>query len=217
MRRLKRWAGRDVLVVVIGSVAAVLLARGTLAPLFQSAPGEVHPVTIPRGSDVTSIAHRLSDAGVIHSPSMFILLARTLGLDRVLRAGQYQLSSGMSSLDILRLLEKGSDVRVVLPEGLTVTEVADTLERAVGLPPGEFLAAARDSALRARAGDPAPTLEGYLFPDTYDILSDMSAREIVEDATDFAEAAADPDVSTAMSHVYAEPPTGAGPGSEGGA
>src|SRR5439155_4186604 len=123
-------------------------------------------IAVRRGSNVGSIAHALHDAHLVRSPAVFVLLARTLGLDRTLRAGQYQLSPGMSALTILRALQKGSDFHVVIPEGLTVAQMADTLEKAIGLPHRELIEAASDSLLRASVHDPAPTLEGYLFPDT---------------------------------------------------
>jgi UPF0755 protein len=178
-KRLRRWQLRDLLVVVCGVVAVALIVHGTLTPLVPVDSAETRVVTVRRGSDVGKIAHTLHQAGVIRSPAVFTLLARTLGMDRTLRAGQYELSAGMSALSILRALQKGSDFHVVIPEGLTIPEMADTLEKAIGLPRAEFIAATRDSALRRRVSDPAPTLEGYLFPDTYDILADMSAREIV--------------------------------------
>ncbi len=178
-RRLRRWHWRDAVVVICGSVALVLVLRGAVPALFSSQNVETRVVTIPRGSDLGTISHTLHANGIIRSPGVFMLLARTLGVERSLRAGQYQLSPGMTALEILRMLQRGSTFRVTIPEGLTATDVADTLSRAIGLSRDEFLAAVRDSALRARVDDPAPTLEGYLFPDTYEILPDMTAREIV--------------------------------------
>lgn len=178
-RRMRPWHWRDAAVVICGSVAIILILRGAVPVLFSTQNKVTRVVTIPRGSDLATITGTLHANGIIRSPGVFMLLARTLGLDRSLRAGQYELSSGMSALEILQALQRGSNFRVTIPEGLTAVEVADMLSRAIGLPRQEFLAAVRDSALRAQVDDPAATLDGYLFPDSYEILPDMTAREVV--------------------------------------
>lgn len=174
--RLRAWHVRDLVIALIGVFGVLLVLRGTLLPTGSEAP---RTVTIRRGSGVSDIAHTLTRTGIIHSPLVFVLAARGLHMDRSLRAGQYQLSPSMNVLDLLHQLQKGSDFHVTLPEGLTAAEMADSLHLAIGLNKAEFLAAVKDSALREELGITAPTLEGYLFPDSYEILPDMTAREIV--------------------------------------
>jgi UPF0755 protein len=82
---------------------------------------------------------------------------------------------------VLERLASGSVMthRVVLPEGLTMSEVAARFE-AVGLVSApEFLAAARDPTLPVLFGVDGTTLEGYLFPETYELAKGLTAREIV--------------------------------------
>ncbi len=174
--RLRRWHVRDVVIALVGVLGVAMVLRGTVLP-----PGGTQPrtVTIRRGSGVNDIARTLYRAGVIHSPLLFVATARGLHMDRSLRAGQYELAPNLNVFDVLHRLQKGSDFRVTVPEGLTAAEVADTLHTAIGLDRGEFLMAVRDSALRRELGVATPTLEGYLFPESYKILPDMSAREIV--------------------------------------
>ncbi len=179
--RLRRWQLRDLAIAVIGLLGVFLVLRGTVLP--SGSDSDTRRVTIRRGSGVSDIAHTLATGGIIHSPLLFVLTARGLQMDRSLRAGQYDLAPGMSVLEILHRLQKGSDFRVTLPEGLTAREMADTLHAAIGLDTGEFLAAVRDSALREELGVTTPTLEGYLFPDSYKILPDMTPREIVAQMT----------------------------------
>lgn len=178
--RVRGWHVRDVVIALVGVLGLVLVLRGTVLPVGGAAERRV---TIRRGSGVSDIARELHRTGIIDSPLFFVLTARGLHMDRTLRAGQYTLTPSMNVLDILRRLQKGSDFRVTLPEGLTAAAIADTLHAAIGLDRAEFLAAVRDSALRQELGVTTPTLEGYLFPDSYKILPDMSAREIVAQMT----------------------------------
>jgi UPF0755 protein len=69
--------------------------------------------------------------------------------------------------------------RVTIPEGYDIVQITPLLTRALGVPADSVNAAVRDSTLRARVSDPAETLEGYLFPDTYILAPGSSAREAI--------------------------------------
>lgn len=138
-------------------------------------------VIIPRGSTFRIAADSMSSAGVIGSPLAFRIYARARGVDRQIQAGTYLLRRGTHWSDVLRAMNGGVGIinRITIPEGFTIAQITPVLVRALKTSSDSVDAAVRDSALRARVSDPASTLEGYLFPDTYVFAPGTSAREAV--------------------------------------
>lgn len=163
---------RAVSAVVVAIVAASCGDRG---------PTETIRVTIPQGATVSTAAESLSVRRVIRSPRFFVLLARVTGRDRSLQAGVYELTTGMSASDALNALVSGRTAldRLVIPEGLMLSEIAPSVERQLGIPADSFRAAAHDSGLIERVGARGPTLEGYLYPSTYFVRVGATATEVV--------------------------------------
>jgi len=146
------------------------------------------PVTPPQhtvlllhpGYSTRRIASELKSSGVIRSEKAFILW-RYLHRRRTLKAGEYLFDEPANILEIQDRLRRG-DVyfhTVVLPEGFTIFDVARAIETA-GLGPGdEFLKVAQsDTALISDLAPGAPSLEGYLFPDTYEFTRMMSMHDM---------------------------------------
>ena len=119
---------------------------------------------------------------MISSPHLFRFYAKALGRERRIQAGTFAVPPGATLRQLLDSLVWGSmaEDRLALPEGLMLDEVAMAVERQLGIPADSLLAAAKDSALRARVGTPGTTLEGYLFPDTYYLPTDADASEVVK-------------------------------------
>ncbi len=138
-------------------------------------------VIIPRGATFRVAADSMSSAGIIGSPLAFRIYARALGRDRKIQAGTYLLRHGTRWQDLLRAMNGGVGVinRVTIPEGFTIAQITPVLVRALSTSPDSIDTAVRDSALRARVADPAATLEGYLFPDTYVFAPGTSARDAI--------------------------------------
>lgn len=127
---------------------------------------------VPAGTSAEAIARQLHGMGLVRHPAIFRALALVRGSGGKLRAGEYSLEGPLSLEQILEILAKGEVVRrsVTFPEGKSVAEMA---EIAAGhrLSVEEFLAAAREAALVRELDPEATDLEGYLFPDTYDLPS----------------------------------------------
>jgi len=135
-------------------------------------PANAPPQTlvVPPGASASSIGRQLHDRGLVRHPLLFRALVLVRGQGSSLKAGQYELDGPLSLEQIADLLVRGQVLRsdVTFPEGKVIEEMADLAE-AKGIPTAEFLAAARDPSL-VRDLDPlAGDLEGYLFPDTYDL------------------------------------------------
>ncbi len=146
--------------------AGVFLVYRALSP-YQGFQGEVF-IDIPRGTSTDGIAALLADGGVVRSRYDF-LLARLTERGRKLQAGEYRFNHAASPIEVFDRLARG-DVfafELVVPEGKNMFDIAASVEQ-LGLFPGsEFLKAARDPSMIHDLDPAAPTLEGYLFPNTY--------------------------------------------------
>lgn len=138
-------------------------------------------VEIPPHARLRDIARRLQAEGVIRSAAGFIALSLLQGQARRLKAGEYEFPQGAATPGVLRQIAAGG-VRQHLalhPEGATVAELARTLGADRLASPREIERAASDPAFLRALGLEAPSLEGYLFPDTYQFVRGMTAEEIL--------------------------------------
>lgn len=136
---------------------------------------------VPRGASARTVATRLFEAGLVRDPSVFLALLRWQGIDRQLGEGLYDLEPAMDALAIAAALQRGGrprTLRLVIPEGSRLVDVAARLHGA-DIAPAEValeLATEPEALLPEHAPDGA-TLEGYLFPATYEIPVDEGADE----------------------------------------
>jgi UPF0755 protein len=178
MKKLLVWL---VVLVVCAGAAAWLGSRQLRAPYRGFTTEEVF-VDIPQGSGVAAIADRLASAGVVRSGLIFRVAARLSGDDRKLQAGEYRFSDAATPAAIVDRLARGDVYRraVTFREGLTMWEMADVFAESGLGPKEDFLREARDPA-RIRSLDPtASSLEGYLFPDTYQLPRSAGAKGLVD-------------------------------------
>jgi peptidoglycan lytic transglycosylase G len=163
------------LVMLAGAFAWLALSP---APAVQAGPLVVE---IPPHEGLRGIAERLGEAGVVRSRAAFVALAVARGSLRRLKAGEYEVPRDASTLDVLELLESGR-VRqhpILHPEGATVSELARALQAERLASAADVVRAAADERLRQSLGVEGPTLEGYLFPDTYQFVRGMSPEEML--------------------------------------
>ncbi len=168
-----RWMRRLAFsVLALGLVTGVAWGAWWYETRWPKIPEGAPPVrlVIPEGASGETIARELHAAGLTRHPLVFRVLARARGVSGKLKAGEYALSGPLSLEGILDVLVRGDVMRreVTVPEGRSLDEIA-TIVASEGMSLEGFLAAARDPSL-VRDLDPlAPDLEGYLFPDTYDV------------------------------------------------
>jgi UPF0755 protein len=162
-------AERALLVVA----AAVVACGGGSGPSVR--------VVVPQGASFRAAADSLAKAGVIQAPTLFRLYAKLRGGDRRIKAGTYLLRRGSSWNTVLTALREGKGLMftVTVPEGFTLSQIVPLVARVLAVPTDSVIAAARDTAHLHRLGVPTPTLEGYLFPDTYMFLPGTPARVAV--------------------------------------
>ena len=157
---------------LIGFLFLVALAGGGFAfyrlqQPYQGFRGETF-VEFPRGTGTSGIADALVQAGVVRSRWDF-LLARVVSRTRVLQAGEYRFARAASPLEVVDRIARGDIFyyELVVPEGRNLFDIGAAAEQLGLFPAAKFLEAARNPALIRDLDPQAPTLEGYLFPDTY--------------------------------------------------
>ncbi len=165
------------LVLVLELAFAIWFAWAALLPLQ---PSQTTFVLLRPGWSTRHIARDLQQQGVIRSSAAFLMVQYVKGL-HTLKAGEYKFDQPANALDVWSRLVRG-DVyarTVVVPEGFNMYDIAAAVEQAGLGPASDFLTAARSDIFLVRNIDPdAKSLEGYLFPDTYQFTRIDTAHDI---------------------------------------
>jgi UPF0755 protein len=177
-----------------------LLLGASLLSGCGAADGPAVRVIIPRHTSFRVAAESLAKAGIVQSAFVFRVYARLRSEDRTIQAGTYLLRPGMRWSDVIDALG-GGDVgidRITIPEGYSIAQIRPLLVRALNVAADSVDSAVSDSALRARLGVPAATVEGYLFPDTYVFAPGATARQAVGEMVDRFERAWKPEYTAQL-------------------
>jgi len=142
-------------------------------------------VFIKKGSPLKRVSEVLEQEGIIRNRHFFVLLTAILGKKTKIKAGEYDLHTQMLPLEVLDVLVKGQAKQhlVTIPEGYTLSQIAQLLEDLNLVEKKGFLQKASSPAfinalgLSELAG---PTLEGYLFPNTYHMFREMDPEEVIQ-------------------------------------
>lgn len=128
------------------------------------------------------ISDSLARTGVVRSARLFRMYASLKHSDREIKAGTYMLHRNEGWNTVLDALRAGKGIVhvVTIPEGFSLFQIAPLIASKLSLPMDSVEAAVRDTALLHRLDIPMPTLEGYLFPDTYIFPDGATARSAVD-------------------------------------
>ena len=168
-------AALALLVAAVAAAGWLVLSPG---PGVESGP---RVVEVPLHEGLLGIAGRLAEARVIRSRAAFVALSVARGSGRRLKAGEYEVPRGANTHAVLALLESGrvKQHTVLHPEGASVAELARALESERLVTAAAFVQTARDPALLKTLAIEGESVEGYLFPDTYQLVRGMAPEEIV--------------------------------------
>jgi UPF0755 protein len=150
-------------------LGSILLLAGT-AFYLNAPPGGMRTArfSIHHGDGVRRVARRLEESSLIGNRYFFLALFALRG-SPCLYAGTYGIERGMTSMRVLERISRAgaSSVRITVPEGFTLRQIAERLD-SLGITDGEmFLARCGDRGFLGRIGISSASAEGYLFPDTY--------------------------------------------------
>lgn len=143
-------------------------------------------VEIPEGSSTETIANILNKKGLIGSTYYFRIMAKLSGYDNMFQYGDYTFNTGMSEEDIMLMLltagAKRETVTFTIPEGYTIEQIAVALDEQGICNGKDFLEVVYESNFGYEFIEQIPErnikLQGYMFPDTYEVYADADAEDI---------------------------------------
>jgi UPF0755 protein len=169
----------------LAALAVLLVAAGLLVLRWASAPpgsGRTVELTVPRGVGARGVAALLEDSGLVRSRHYLLWRYSKMEGEPPLQAGTYLLCDTLSADSILARLASGRVMPVptqwlTVPEGLRLEDALKLVSDSLGISRAALDSLARDSAFLDRLG--VPGLEGYLFPETYELADTLSAAQVI--------------------------------------
>lgn len=167
------------LILVATLTGGVAFFRYATSPVDRLTATKI--VDIPKGAGFFRITEIMNDAGLVANRPFFWLLALGKGATRYIRAGEYEFAGSLSPSEILDKLVRGEikSYTLMLPEDITVNDVAKRLLADKLINEKEFMALAVDKEFLGSLGIEAESIEGYLFPETYQFDRSMTTREVI--------------------------------------
>ncbi|MDP2167623.1 MAG: endolytic transglycosylase MltG [Thermodesulfovibrionales bacterium] len=167
---------------VFAAITAFFTAYALLqiaVPVRLNAPVEIK---IPEGTNFTAAANALADNGLIRDRVMFVLIGRLGGMDKKLKAGYYSFGGSVTGWYIYKALIKGYILTrsVTVVEGDSLMEIKEKLAAGGIMTGAELERLSKDKPLMLKLGVDAPSLEGYLFPDTYILPKGIDPEAVVK-------------------------------------
>lgn len=141
-------------------------------------------VEVQPGQGLKRVAASLREAGLIGSEKVFLGVAWWNGVDRAIKHGRHEFKGTVTLAAVLEELTHAPKpiLRVTIPEGLTIVQIGALLEGSGAVSAAGYVAVACSEELRrlVDAAEGARCAEGYLFPDTYDLVPGMSPGSVVD-------------------------------------
>ena len=168
-----------VLVVVLAAGGYAAWMWYSITQPYQDFPKEGVFVELPHGASPRYAAYLLKRSGVVRSKLAFEIYARRHP-KRTLQAGEYFFDRPMTGRDVFWKIAAGQvyEQPFTVREGETMFDIARNLETGKFMPAGDFLYAASDPSLIREFAPEARTLEGFLFPATYELPRHPVATEL---------------------------------------
>lgn len=175
---------------IVAAAALFLLLAAVLTGCILAGSGkspisdQVIYVRISPGMTSSSIGRVLEDKKIIGSRHWFWLAAKMKGADDKFKTGMYKFNPGMDSSEVMQILLDGrtSTVKFTIPEGYNVNQIAERLEEEGIAKAADIKSAARDFApysYMEKNENAVYRAEGFLFPDTFEVEDELSAKEIL--------------------------------------
>lgn len=172
--------------VLLAGILACAILAGFLLFLYAVSPVDDRHVTvtveIPIGARFRQVVDILDNAGLVRNRVCFYGLAFVKNARRHIHAGEYEFTTDMSPSEIINKLVKGlvKAYKVTIPEDLTIREIAARLAALGLINEKDFFTLARDKTFLQSLGIRSNSVEGFMFPNTYNFTRSMGAREIIK-------------------------------------
>ncbi len=169
--------------ITLAGLAIVLLAAIYLH--FWAPPSwERHSkvVTIPSGMNFYEVSQLMEENGIVRDRRSFYFLARLAEAIPKVKAGEYEVNTRMTPWEVLQKLIRGEVIKypLTIPEGFNIFQIGEVLEQLGVCTKAKFLEKSKDPFLIASLGLEGDTLEGYLFPDTYNFPKGFGEEQVIQ-------------------------------------
>jgi UPF0755 protein len=186
----RRSPRKGLIAAVVLVVVVALLAFGVWWTVYRAeasvAPGRTVTIDVPSGASSSEVAAMLSSKGVVANSMMFRLRAQEMGALAQLKPGAYEFKTGSDYGPVIRQLEAGPTVvyaTLAIPEGWSIEQIARRVQEKCGIPAAEFTKLATTGRSQFDFAflqdDPTPSLQGYLFPKTYQVRQGSTAADVI--------------------------------------
>ncbi|MEW5767263.1 MAG: endolytic transglycosylase MltG [bacterium] len=181
MEKNRRAGIIKVLSLMVAASILLLLLMVILSEAHKKQPYTSSTVSIPRQAGVWQIASLLKSHRIIDYPLYFILRARLKGIENSLKGGKYRFNNRMTTGEILDCLTKGKMITYffTIPEGYNLKEIAHRLQAKGFASSKRFLSLCCDRDFILSLGLKVESLEGYLFPGTYQTVKKINEKDII--------------------------------------
>ena len=176
--------------ILILAIVGVLIVGGGLGALYLipntfAQDDGTQVLVIEKGQTGSEIADMLFERGLIRSTQGFKLWLYLSGTNDKLQTGHYQIPNKVTVRELISLLQEGhvESIRVTIPEGYTVGDIAIVLEKNQIMKAKDFLAEAKTFVPYPYMKGTRPAtypVEGFLFPSTYEIPVGATPREVIQ-------------------------------------
>lgn len=139
-------------------------------------------IFITEGQSFSSAMRKLDNAGLEFNQTFFTLISKLFKVDRRIHVGRYEFQKGTTPYHIMRKLAKGkvSLFEVTIPEGIGYKQIAGILQRKAGVDSLKFTQKAVDTTFIQSLNLDVKSLEGYLFPNTYNLYWGREPEKIIK-------------------------------------
>jgi UPF0755 protein len=170
-----------VFMVILTCILVVVITHTYIFVITPRTPSRPLMIDIKQGMSAWQISRELERQGIISDKVMFMACAVLTGKVTHLQAGSYVFEGTHYPFDIISILFKGRTLkyRITIPEGSTIYEVGAIVSETGLLSKSDFIKIASSQATTEFFGIDTPTMEGFLYPDTYFLAPHMTSLEIM--------------------------------------
>lgn len=175
----RTWSFKEIIAILVSLVFFMAVYAGIHLIMPVSGTNKWKEVEIPQGASYSKGIDILAREGFVKNRYVFLLLGKLTRTDRSMRAGYYNLNKSMTPLEIFDRLRKGMilEFTVTIPEGSTLDDIRLKL-KALGLINDSSWRLTTDRSFLSSLNISAPSLEGYIFPDSYNFAKGTDPKNI---------------------------------------